>query len=405
MTSSPEAPQPLGRVVMAVKDWVGRLGEIWVDAQVIEIKRRRGATQFLTFRDRMAEISATVTVSALVLDSAGPLPEGSQVVARLRPRIWDRNASLSFECLELRAAGEGRLLAQLEALKAKLRAEGLFEPHRKKRLPFIPRRIGLITSAGSDAERDVMTNTSRRWPAVFTLRSVPVQGVHAAESILTALRDLDADPAVDVIILARGGGALQDLLPFSDEGMVRAVAACSTPVITAIGHEQDYPLVDFVADARASTPTDAASLVAPDFLAENELVRQARTRLGQAVTNRLDAAQQALNDVRSRPVMRDPMSAFAAHHDRLHLLRHQLRDSIGRRLEAEDRVLQNALTTIRATSPKATLERGYAVLVDEDQASVSSVVDVEAGQRIRAWLADGQLELDVHGVHPAQGEQ
>lgn len=272
-------------------------------------------------------------------------------------------------------------------------------------MPLIPRRIGLITSAGSDAERDVMTNTTRRWPAAFKVRPVPVQGVHAAENILAALAELDADVEVDVIILARGGGALQDLLPFSDEGVVRAVAACRTPVITAIGHEQDYPLVDFVADVRASTPTDAAALVVPDFRAESELVGQARKRLDQTLTHRLDAAQQGLNDLRSRPVMRDPTSAFAAHHDRLHLLRHQLQGAVGRILEAEDRVLQNALTTIRATSPKATLERGYAVLVDEEQASVSSVDDVDPGQRIRAWVADGQLELDVIGIHHPQGEQ
>lgn len=399
MTSSPESPQPLGRVVLAVKDWIGRLGEIWVDAQVIEIKRRRGPTQFMTFRDRRTEIAATVTASALVLDAVGPLPEGAQVIARVRPRIWDRNSSLSFECLELRVAGEGQLLAQLEQLKRKLQAEGLFEPHRKKPLPFIPRRIGLITSAGSDAERDVVVNTHNRWPAVFSTSPVLVQGPHATETILRALAELDAEPDVDVIIIARGGGALQDLLPFSDEGMVRAVAAARTPVVTAIGHEQDVPLIDFVADVRASTPTAAAALVVPDFQEEEALVTQARARLDQAVTQLLDSSQRTLADLRSRPVLRDPTHTFVAHEDRLRLLTHRLDAAISGVLHREEAALASSLSTIRATSPKATLERGYALLIDADQTSVSSVSETTRGDRIQAWLADGQLDLEVTGTH------
>lgn len=399
LSSSPESPQPLGRVVMAVKDWIGRLGEIWVDAQVIEVKRRSGPTQFLTFRDRRAEISATVTVSALVLDAAGPLPEGAQVVARVRPRVWERNASLSFECLELRVAGEGQLLAHLEQLKRKLQAEGLFEPHRKRPLPFIPRRIGLITSAGSDAERDVLVNTGQRWPALFTTESVPVQGPHAAQAVLQALDRLDRDPEVDVIIIARGGGALQDLLPFSDEGMVRAIAAATTPVVTAIGHEQDVPLIDFVADQRASTPTAAASLVVPDFRQEQDLVTEARSRLSGAIVQYLDSVQQTLSDLTSRPVLLDPTQTFSTHEDRLQLLTHRLRSGISQYLQREEARLGTLIGTVRATSPKATLERGYALLIDDQRHSVSSVTDTTTGAGIQAWLADGQLDLEVTGIH------
>ena len=244
LDSSAEHPQPLGRVIGAVKDWVGRCGEIWVDAQVVEIKRRAAPTQFLTFRDRVANMSARVTVSSLVLDAAGPLPEGSRVTARVRPRVWDRDTSLSFECLDIQVAGEGRLLAQLEQLKRKLQAEGLFEPHRKRRLPVLPRTIGLITGKDSDAERDVVTTVHRRWPAAaIRTRHALVQGPTAAESVMTALAALDADPQVDVVVIARGGGSLEDLLAFSDEGLVRAVAAARTPVVTAIGHEADQPLV------------------------------------------------------------------------------------------------------------------------------------------------------------------
>lgn len=400
MSSSPEQPQPLGRVIGAMKDWVGRLGEVWVDAQVVEIKRRNGATQFMTFRDRVANMSAQVTVSALVLDSAGPLPEGSRVTARVRPRLWDRTSSLSLECLELQVAGEGRLLAQLEQLKRKLQAEGLFDEYRKRRLPLLPKRIGLITGKDSDAERDVLTNVARRWPtASFTVRHALMQGANSAESVMTALARLDADPAVDVIIVARGGGSLEDLLSFSDEGLVRAIASAQTPVITAIGHERDFPLVDFVADLRASTPTDAAKRVVPDHAAERAGVDQAVARLHRAISTRLKRERAGLDSLRSRPVLIDPTSAFVAHYDRLSLLKHRLTNAVERRLRDEEAELRTAVSSIRALSPKRTLERGYAVLVDAERRSVSSVTETAQGERIHAYLADGELTLDIVDVH------
>lgn len=399
MTSSPEQPQPLGRVIGAVKDWVNRCGEIWVDAQVVEIKRRNAPTQFMTFRDRIADMSCQVTATTLVLDAAGPIPEGSRVTARIRPRVWDRNSSLSYECLELRVAGEGRLLAQLEQLKRKLQAEGLFEAHHKRRLPTLPSVIGLVTGKNSDAERDVVTNVERRWPgARIRTRHALVQGVNSAESVMTALASLDADPEVEVIIIARGGGSLEDLLSFSDEGLVRAVHAARTPVITAIGHERDFPLVDFVADHRASTPTDAAKRVVPDHEAEATGVANTVARLRRAIDGVLTQQQHLLDSLRSRPVMVDPTSAFAAHYERLSLLRHRLESSIDRRLRTEESDLRSAVSTVRALSPKRTLERGYAVLVDDDHASVSSVADTTVGARIHAYLADGQLDLDVAGI-------
>ncbi len=401
LESSEAHPQPLGRVVMAVKDWVGRCSEIWVDAQVIEIKRRSGPTQFLTFRDRIADMSARVTISAMVLDAAGPIPEGSRVTARVRPRVWERNSTLSFECLELVVAGEGKLLARLEQLKRKLQAEGLFEAHRKRRVPFIPRRIGLVTGKGSDAEHDVLATVQSRWPAVFTVAHCLVQGPTSAESVITAIQRLDRDSRVDVIIVARGGGSLEDLLSFSDEGVVRAVANCTTPVISGIGHEQDVPLLDFVADVRASTPTDAGRRVVPDYGEELDLMSHARTRLDGAITQRLDDAQRSLEDLRSRPVLRDPTSAFTAHTERLEMLRHRLGTGIDAALRREESGLNTALAGVRAMSPRATLERGYAVLFDGD-ATVSSTGATAIGSTIRAHLADGQLELDVTGIHPQE---
>ena len=396
LESSSEKPQPLGRVIMATKEWVGRLGEVWVDAQVVEIKRRNAPTQFLTFRDRVADMSVQVTVSTMVLDAAGPLPEGSRVTARVKPRVWERNTSLSLECLEIQVAGEGRLLAQLEQLKRKLQAEGLFDPARKRRLPLLPRMIGLITGRDSDAERDVVTNVGRRWPAAsIRTRHAVVQGPTSAESVMLALAALDEDPEVDVIIIARGGGSLEDLLSFSDEGLVRAVAAARTPVVTAIGHERDAPIVDLVADLRASTPTDAARRVVPDHADESASLADARARLRRGVDARLLEAQRQLDQLRSRPVMVDPTSAFAAHYDRLSLLRHKLDTAVERRLRDEESHLRSAVSSVRALSPKRTLERGYAVLVDAAHRSVSAVGDTTPGARIHAYLVDGQLDLDV----------
>lgn len=402
LTSSPEQPQPLGRIILAVRDWVGKLGEVWVEAQVVEIKRRSAPTQFLTFRDRRTESSVQVTTTAYVLDAAGPLPEGSQVVARVRPRVWERSGQLSFECLELRVAGEGLLLAQLEQLKRKLHAEGLFESYRKRRPPLLPRVIGLVTGKDSDAERDVITTVTRRWPAAqVRTRHALVQGPRAAASVIDALSDLDEDPDVEVIIIARGGGALEDLLPFSDEGVVRAVAEAITPVISAIGHERDVPLIDFAADVRASTPTDAGKRAVPDVAEELSLIRDARSRMERAVVTQLDTAQRRLDELRARPVMVDPTSVFLAHYDRLELLRHRLTHAVERQLTAEQATLRTHLGAIRAMSPKATLERGYAVLVDDERRSVSSVTDVDPGARVHAYLADGELTLDVAHTTPS----
>ena len=384
LTSSPEHPQPLARVVGAVADWVGRLGEIWVEAQVIEIKRRAAPTQFLTLRDRFADVSCSVTATAFVLDAAGPLPEGSQVAVRLKPRVWEPNASLSFECLELRVAGVGRLLAELDARRRKLQAEGLFDPHRKRPLPLLPRRIGLITGKDSDAERDVLRNVARRWPARFTVAHSPVQGPGAAASVMQALQDLDEDPVVDVIIIARGGGARR------------------TPVVSAIGHESDTPLLDFVADLRASTPTDAASRIVPEFTAEQDLVVLARTRLRQAIEARIGQAGQELAELRRRPVLASPAAALEGHRDRLALLRHRLRTAVDQQLTSRRTDLASHLSAVRALSPAATLQRGYALLVDEAQHVVSGVADAPVGGTLTAHLADGELTLTTQASHPKE---
>ena len=252
LESSPENPQPLRRIAHLVRGWIDRLGPVWVEAQLIEISRRSGRTIFLTLRDRLAEVSVSVTVSPTTLDSAGPLAEGATVVARLKPSYYEQSGRFSYYCDAITPVGVGRLLAHLEQTKRLLQAEGLFDTTRKRPLPFLPRQVGLITGADSAAERDVIENSRRRWPAVrLTIRHTMVQGPQAAEQIIAGLRQLDGIPEVDVIVIARGGGSLEDLLPFSDEGLIRAVAACRTAVVSAIGHESDNPILDLVADFRA----------------------------------------------------------------------------------------------------------------------------------------------------------
>ena len=399
LTSSAEQPQPLRVVVAATKNWVERLSPIWVEGQVIEIKRRSGVTQFLTMRDRLAEVSVTISTSLAVLDAAGPITEGTVVAAWVRPTVWSKSGGLTFECRELRPSGEGRLLAAIEQRKRMLQAEGLFDPARKKRLPFLPRRIGLVTGAQSAAERDVVENIGRRWPAArINVRNTLVQGPQAVEQLIDAIRALDAQPQVDVIIVARGGGSLEDLLPFSDEALARAVFACRTPVVSAIGHETDTPILDLVADVRASTPTDAAKRVVPDAVAETELVATARSRVRRAIVGRVELESRRLAELRSRPVLRDPSAVLDAHAERLHTVHDRLGRSITGRLREERLGLEHTIERVRALSPLATLNRGYAILADGDGRTIDRVAATEPGAGLVARLADGRLNLTVTDI-------
>jgi exodeoxyribonuclease VII large subunit len=400
MTSSPEQPQPLRTVVAATKGWVERLGPVWVSGQLIELKRRAGAvTHFLTLRDALAEVSVTVSASTAMLDAAGPLTEGLEVVAQIRPTIWTRSGSLTFECTDLRPSGEGRLLAALEQRKRMLQAEGLFNPALKKRLPFLPRRVGLITAQGSAAERDVLQVATRRWPAVvFEVRHALMQGQGCVEQVRDAIAALDRQPEVDVIVIARGGGSLQDLLPFSDETLARAVFACRTPVVSAIGHEPDTPILDLVADVRAATPTDAAKRVVPDASEEAERVNQARQRLRRSVAQRLQHEQRSLDALRSRPVMADPTGTVNAQAERVCELLERARRAAAGVLREESAWVGQTLHRVRAMSPRSTLLRGYAILGGPGGQSIDSAAQVSAGQEVVAMLADGVLTATVTDV-------
>ena len=401
LESSPENPQPLRLVAHLVRGWIERLGPVWVEAQLIEVSRRSGRTIFLTLRDKLAEVSVSVTVSPTTFDAAGPVREGSTVVARLKPSYYEPSGRFSFYCDALTPVGEGRLLAQLEQTKRLLQAEGLFDAARKRRLPFLPRAVGLITGAGSAAERDVLENAVRRWPGVRILtRHALVQGPQAAEQVMAALERLDVLSEVEVIVIARGGGSLEDLLPFSDEGLVRAVFAAGTPVVSAIGHETDNPILDLVADVRASTPTDAAKQVVPDVAAERDRIRQVAARLDHLIDAALSRQRDALHALISRPVLVEPTAAFDVQADQVAVQRQRSQRAVAALLEREALAVGHHLARVRAMSPKATLDRGYTILLDPEGHALASVREVRSDDDLLAYLADGELDVQVRQIRP-----
>src|ERR1700751_1754415 len=306
LETSAEAPVPVRTVLQAVGGWIGKLGRIWVEGQIAECKKR-GNTVFLKLRDPLAAVSAQVICTRAVFDAVSP-QEGARVVMFVKPDFNATRGSFALTAVEIRAVGIGELLARLEKLRRQLAAEGLFSSERKRALPFLPGVIGLVCGRESAAERDVVQNAQRRWPAVrFRIEQSAVQGPYAGGEVIEALRKLDADSHVDVIVIARGGGSLEDLLPFSDEALLRAVAACRTPVVSGIGHEQDSPLLDYVAALRPSTPTDAAKRIVPDVAEQLALVTQLRDRARRCMRGWLDREQSWLDGIRSRPALHDPV--------------------------------------------------------------------------------------------------
>lgn len=398
--STPEEPWPVRVVSQKLSGWIARLGWVWVDGQVAQITRRPGAaTVFLTLRDPSADLSLTVTTNRDVLDAGAPgLAEGARVVLHARPEFYPARGTLSLRADEIRQVGLGELLARLEKLKRLLRAEGLFDRARKRPLPFLPKRIGLITGRASAAERDVLTNARRRWPAVqFRVINVAVQGPAAVPQIIEALKVLDSDESVDVIVLARGGGSVEDLLPFSDEALCRAVFACRTPVVSAIGHETDTPLVDYVADLRASTPTDAARRVVPDLAEEMRLIQLARQRLDRAIGHLLDRESQRIEALRSRPVLARPQIMLEHRIAEVAALRDRATRCLSHRVEAAQDELRHTVARLRALSPAATLERGYAIVQRGDGRVVRAADEVTSGESLRVRVTDGEFCVTVDG--------
>jgi exodeoxyribonuclease VII large subunit len=403
MDTSPEHPAPVRQVANAISGWVDRLGVVWVEGQVAQFNRRQGMnTVFLTLRDAVADISIPVTCSRTVFDSLNPpMVEGASVVVQAKPSYYANRGTLSLQARDIRMVGLGELLARIERRRQLLAAEGLFAVERKRRLPFLPGTVGLVTAPGSAAERDVLENSRRRWPAVrFAVRYAAMQGTSSAGEVMEAVGRLDRDPEVDVIVVARGGGSVEDLLPFSDEGLLRAVFAARTPVVSAIGHEPDGPLLDLVADVRASTPTDAAKLVVPDVAEEALRVDQLRQRGRRVLTAWLAREQHTLDAVRARPALAEPGSGIDARRREVEALRDRSRRTLHHQLDRAGNDLGHQLARVRGLSPLATLARGYAVVQDRDGHVVTGVEQTSADEPIRIRVADGRISALVTATDP-----
>lgn len=395
LETSLESPAPVRQIATAIAGWIDRLGAVWVEGQIAQVNRRPGMqTVFLTLRDAIADISVPVTCSRVLFDGLNPpLVEGASVVVHAKPSYYANRGTLSLQAREIRMVGLGELLARLERRRQLLAAEGLFAAELKRRLPFLPGTVGLVTAPNSAAERDVLENARRRWPAVrFQVAYAAMQGPRSAEEVIGALQRLDKDPEVDVIVIARGGGSVEDLLPFSDEALIRAVYAATTPVVSAIGHEPDSPLLDLAADVRASTPTDAAKIVVPDVGEELRLVATARERLRGTLAGWLQREQLALDALRSRPALADPASLVEGRLEEVAQLRDRARRCLTHQLDRAADEIAHQRARARALSPLETLRRGYAVVQDAEGHVLAGVAGTSVGAELSIRVADGRIQ-------------
>jgi exodeoxyribonuclease VII large subunit len=396
-----EHPWPVRLLSLKIAEYVEKMSVLWVEGQVVQLTRRPGQrTAYLTLRDPDVDLSLSVAIQTNALDAMPTaLSQGARVVVQAKPVFWTQRGTLMLDARQIRPVGVGELLARVEHLKRTLSSEGLFDAERKRPLPFLPLTVGLICGRGSAAEKDVVENARRRWPTVqFAIREVAVQGGSAVQEVMAALEELDRDSAVEVIVIARGGGSVEDLLPFSNEALVRAVAAARTPVVSAIGHDVDTPLLDHVADWRASTPTDAGKAVVPDARAEQDGIRRAQLRVERALRAHLDRERRHLVAIRSRPVMANPVAMIQARRQELDALtsraNHRVLASVHR---AADQV-SHLRSQVRALSPQSTLERGYAVVQHRDGRVVRDQAEVEVDELLRIRVAQGDFGARVAGL-------
>ncbi|NCX64652.1 MAG: exodeoxyribonuclease VII large subunit, partial [Actinobacteria bacterium] len=380
----------------SLKDWIEKLGRVWVEGELQQLQVR-GSNIFGSLRD--LDVENSIEIHAFDASSAeieAGLNQGDRVVALLQPQFWAKNGKLTMRVLKMHKVGLGELLERIEKLRQLLISEGLADPDRKKPLPFLPAKIGLITGAKSDAEKDILQNAKLRWPEVqFEVINTLVQGDKAPAEIIMAMQQLDQMPDVDIIIIARGGGSFQDLLPFSDERLVRAAAALSKPVVSAIGHENDSPLLDLVADLRASTPTDAAKRVVPDVVEERRSISQARERLALRIGSFIENQMQLIDSILSRPVLRSPYGFVEQQEEQLGQLARRLQEILGFRVDRERSENDQLKARVRSLSPQLTMERGYAVITDEDGKPTTTI---KKGQSFRIQSAKQEISATADEV-------
>jgi exodeoxyribonuclease VII large subunit len=395
--TSAESPAPVRVVSEAIKDYIDRLGPIWIEGEISELNERSGGMAFMRLRDTSADMSISVMCYKNVLATVQPLPANARVIIYAKPSWFTKNGSLTMSAKEIRQVGVGELLARLEALKEKLALEGLFSAERKISLPRLPRKVGLICGRNTDAEKDVVENARRRWPSVqFEIREVAVQGAAAVVEVSAALTELEANPEVDVIIITRGGGSFEDLLPFSDESLVRLASDCTTPIVSAIGHEKDAPLLDLVADYRASTPTDAAKKVVPDIAQELSDIEKIRDRMYRRLISTLEYELNQITQMRNRPVMKDPSVIVTSRRDEIKGWRDRALRGFASLLEIEKKELKGVKAHLRSLSPQSTMDRGYSVVQLSDGSILRDATKLKMGALLRIRAAKGETSATVN---------
>ena len=390
--SSELTPWSVANFTSSLKDWITRLGNVWVEGQISQISPKKDVF-FGELRDLVADKGFSIhSRRPEVLNTISELAAGDRVLCLVHPDFWERSGKTSMDVLAIRKVGLGELLERIERLRQQLIKEGLTLAERKQPLPFLPNLIGLITGANSDAEKDVLQNAKLRWPEVrFKIQHSPVQGDKAAAEIIKAIQALDADSEVDVIILTRGGGSFQDLLVFSDEQVVRAVANCKTPIVSAIGHENDRPLTDEVADFRASTPTDAAKNVVPDVVDERKNLAMALERITIRVKGFVQNQLELLIGIRTRPIFANPFTIVEERFLNIHQLLSTLQSQTRNFLDKEQLQIAGLRGQVRALSPKLTLDRGYAVVRNLKDGVITDPKKVSKGEKLRVTLSGGDL--------------
>ena len=377
-----------------IGEYIARLGIIWVEGQLSEVSTGRGLT-YLSLRDVEADAMLKLHAAPGLIEAVSPkIEQGSRIIAQVKADWWPRRGTMQFKVLQIRAVGLGELMARLEALKATLAGEGLFAAERKKPLPFLPRRVGLVCGQNSDAMHDVIQNAKRRWPdVIFEVREVAVQGVNAVRQVSEAIRELDAIDDIDVIVVTRGGGSFEDLLPFSDESLLRVVANAVTPIVAAIGHEEDRPIIDYVADYRASTPTDAARRIVPDLEQEIAALATARTTMRQVIERAVTYRQQQLEVLRSRPALANPAALIDPRLVENLALRTALHNRVVSKITLESAHLRGAQNTLRALSPQGTLERGFAIVRTSQGEIVKNADATNVDDPLRIRFAAGEIDV------------
>ncbi len=388
--SSELSPWPVSRLSLTLKEWIERLGVLWIEGELASIKIG-ASNMFGELRDLQIENSVSIH-SWNVAKIPNDLKQGDRVLALIKPAFWPKGGKLTMQVIEMRKVGLGELLERIERLRTQLTAEGLTSIERKQPLPFLPNKIGLITGKDSDAEKDVLQNAKLRWPDVeFRVIHTLVQGDKAAPEVIAAIKTLDEDPSVDVIIIARGGGSFLDLMVFSDEALVRAAANAKTPIVSAIGHENDRPVLDDVADLRASTPTDAAKRVVPDVVDERHKLDQLRQRLFMRVDTFVENQLSMIEQIRSRPILANPYTFIEVHEADVERALEQMRLRLDQLLSRESLQIGHLRQQVRSLSPQSTLDRGYSVVRDLAGHVISDSDKVKTGQQLKIRLAKGEL--------------